>query len=476
MRRYLADKEHPAETITAAPASAAGRQGEARRYKFGDGTRRLLSAFNDLKTMTEKGELEKALGEKIQATIKAEIAKAEQDYGSAVDPLTQSEQEMRGSLENDVADLSGKKAGAGSPLDVPGQQKKGLLREILRDVKTNVSLFRSYIKLFKNLAAAGADPRDTPGGYGRVDAFGSARFLFFGLANKLPNTAPVSYPFIWDMEKTAWLHYNANTNSVVERNIGQALGLGATFDPKTYDTTVLIENTRDMEWLTYKLTPPAWPEELLGKIDQTKVGRGKPLYEQHCARCHDKYETTTDGLRHYQLFTLAEAGTDPHQAENFHAPITLNGKQASFAIENGRVVDLIKQAYYKKYNIAPNEQKQWEGGRAPTSWKDRLADEDKRVYAARPLSGIWATAPYLHNGSVPSLYALLLPGDQRPTEFYTGNREYDPKNLGYLTTPGAVGFRFDTQGNGNSNRGHEYGTSLSDDDRYALLEYLKTHK
>lgn len=476
VKRYLADKEHPAETVTAAPTSAAGKQGEARRYKFGDGTRKLLSSFSDLKAMTEKGELEKALGEKILATIKAEIAKADQDYGSAVDPLEQSEKELRGSLEKDVADLYGKKAGAGSPLDAQGQEKKGLLREILRDVKTNVALFRSYIKLFKSLAAAGADPRDTPGGYGRVDAFGSARFLFFGLANKQPNTAPVSYPFIWGMEKTAWLHYNANTNSVVERNIGQALGLGATFDPKTYDTTVRIENTRDLEWLAYKITPPAWPEDLLGKIDQAKAGRGKPLYEEHCARCHDKYETTPDGLRHYQLFTLAEAGTDPNQAENFHAPVRLNGRQASFAVENGKVVDLIKRAYYKKYNIAPDEQQKWEGGRAPISWKDRLADEDKKVYAARPLSGVWATAPYLHNGSVPSLYALLLPGAKRPAEFYTGSREYDPKSLGYLTTPGAVAFRFDTQGNGNSNRGHEYGTSLSDDDRYALLEYLKTLK
>lgn len=66
-------------------------------------------------------------------------------------------------------------------------------------------------------------------------------------------------------------------------------------------------------------------------------------------------------------------------------------------------------------------------------------------YIARPLNGIWATAPYLHNGSVPSLYDLLLPQEQRPTTFYTGSHEFDPSRVGYLTAPGPDNaFLFDT--------------------------------
>ena len=352
-----------------------------------------------------------------------------------------------------------------------------MLREILSDIKTNVALFRSYINLFKSLAGAGRDPKDTPGGFGRVDAFGSARFLMFGLENRRPTTAPVSYPYLWGMEKTEWLHYNANTNSVVERNIGQALGLGATFDPKSFETTVNIPNTRDLEWLAYKITPPVWPEELFGKVDVEKASRGKGLYDQNCAGCHDKYETTSEGLYNYQLFPFEVIGTDRNQAENFHQPLTLKGQQASFGEENGKVLDKIKVAYYKKYNISPDEQKKWEGNRTPIVWRDVLSKpEYPKVYRARPLAGIWGTAPYLHNGSVPTLYALLLPGDKRPTAFYVGNREYDSKDLGYVTTQGPISFKFDASGAGNSHRGHEYGTSLTDDERYSLLEYIKSLK
>lgn len=477
IKRYLAEKETPAETVPAAPASASGKQGEARAYKFGDGTRKLLDSFSDLKAMTDKGPLEKALAAKIQATVKEEIEKAKTDYTSPVDSLDQAKKELNASLEKDVASLLDKEPGAGSPLAVPASKRKELLRGVLTDIKTNIALFRSYIKLFQGLAAAGKNPKDTPGGFGRVDAFGSARFLMFGLENKQPTTAPVSYPYLWGMKDTAWLHYNANTNSVVERNIGQALGLGATFDAKSFETTVNIENTLDLEWLAYNITPPVWPEELFGKVDAEKANRGKELYEQNCAQCHDQYETTGEGLNDYQLFPFEVIGTDRNQAENFHHPLTINGKPASFAEETGKVLDQIKSAYYKKYNISLDQQKKWEGNRTPIVWRDVLSKpEYPKVYRARPIAGIWGTSPYLHNGSVPTLYALLLPGDKRPTEFYVGNREYDSKDLGYLTTQGPVSFKVDTTRDGNSNRGHEYGTSLTDDERYSLLEYIKTLK
>lgn len=99
------------------------------------------------------------------------------------------------------------------------------------------------------------------------------------------------------------------------------------------------------------------------------------------------------------------------------------------------------------------------------------------AYKARPLDGIWATAPYLHNGSVPTLFDLLRAPADRPKAFMLGTREYDVVNVGYRTDPGAPGnsFRFDTAVRGNSNAGHVYGVDrLDDNQRRALVEYLKT--
>ena len=104
-------------------------------------------------------------------------------------------------------------------------------------------------------------------------------------------------------------------------------------------------------------------------------------------------------------------------------------------------------------------------------------------YKAGPLNGIWATPPYLHNGSVPNLYALLSPVAERPKTFYLGNREYDPVNVGYRAEEFPGGFKLDTSIRGNSNSGHEFNVGsdkgiivplLMPDERRALIEYLKT--
>lgn len=103
------------------------------------------------------------------------------------------------------------------------------------------------------------------------------------------------------------------------------------------------------------------------------------------------------------------------------------------------------------------------------------------AYKARPLNGIWATAPYLHNGSVKSLFELLRPPELRAKSFFVGNREFDPKDVGYLDAPASYGRRFsttDAQGkpiDGNSNLGHDYGNSgFTDQERRALVEYMKS--
>jgi hypothetical protein len=97
-------------------------------------------------------------------------------------------------------------------------------------------------------------------------------------------------------------------------------------------------------------------------------------------------------------------------------------------------------------------------------------------YPNRPIPAAWASPPYLHNGSVPNLYQLLLPAAQRDKTFPLGHREYDTRNLGYALKTERPRFVFDTRQPGNSNSGHTYGTdALTDDERWELIEYLKTH-
>jgi hypothetical protein len=105
-------------------------------------------------------------------------------------------------------------------------------------------------------------------------------------------------------------------------------------------------------------------------------------------------------------------------------------------------------------------------------------------YQPHPLNGIWASPPYLHNGSVPNIYQLLSPYEERDKVFYTGNRQYDAEHLGYVSTRFRGGFRYDTSVEGNSNYGHLFqsgprgngviGPYLSEQERHQIMEYLKT--
>jgi hypothetical protein len=95
-----------------------------------------------------------------------------------------------------------------------------------------------------------------------------------------------------------------------------------------------------------------------------------------------------------------------------------------------------------------------------------------------PLDGLWARAPYLHNGSVPTLGDLLIKPAERPKKFFRGDDEYDPVKVGFRSDrprcdDGRKLFEFRTDLPGNNNSGHDYGTDLSADAKKALLEYLK---
>jgi hypothetical protein len=325
--------------------------------------------------------------------------------------------------------------------------------------RTTVALLKAQLAYVEHgkLLIDGTEP-----GPGRVDAFGAARNLLFP-KDAIRMQSPVSFPFIWDVPDTTqqrseadavWIHYDANTNSILERNIGQALGMGAVFDPKTYESTLRIQNLHRLEVLTHKLSPPKWPTEVLGAIDADKAKTGEKLFNDLCRDCHQN-----------RLYALTDVGTDPQRASSFGQPVPGAGGKA-FPAAVQPILDGLKARAFQDDGISPAEQAQMDAPKV--IWRAT------GQYMARPLTGVWATGPYLHNGSVPTLWDLLHP-DQRPKKFTTGGTEYDPAKLGYAAT--GAGWSFDTSQPGNSNIGHtgdKYGTNLTEEQKSALLEYLKT--
>lgn len=106
-----------------------------------------------------------------------------------------------------------------------------------------------------------------------------------------------------------------------------------------------------------------------------------------------------------------------------------------------------------------------------------FVEADPVGYTSPHLDGIWLRGPYLHNGSVPTLWDLLQPAKKRPPVFYRGYDVLDPVKVGFDSLSERAeqgGTRFDTSRPGNGNQGHEFGASLSDDEKWALIEYLKT--
>jgi len=145
----------------------------------------------------------------------------------------------------------------------------------------------------------------------------------------------------------------------------------------------------------------------------------------------------------------------------------------------------MRELYYRDNRIPPAGQARLEG--------DGILDlpETPLAYKARPLAGIWASAPYLHNGSVPNLYQMLSPVHERARKFMVGHRDFDPVNVGYvLEPPSKEGWWLDTTLPGNSNNGHEFragyvpgapqygviGPEFTPEERMAIIEYLKIHQ
>jgi mono/diheme cytochrome c family protein len=336
----------------------------------------------------------------------------------------------------------------------------------------------------------------TPYGHGRLDAFGqifnTVAVELLGLAdNARPADAPVSFPFLWDAPHLDLVQWNGSAPNQVPgplvQNVTTALAVYGTAELKGhsgtagYPSSVELLNLGTLQDHLYHLQAPLWPASVLGPLDETLRQRGETLYGDNCLSCHglsDRQQPDRE-LRSI-LVPLADIGTDTTMARNFidakAATGVLEGRRqmvlsgSRFGAE-ARTVDLVIHAAIGASLRHPLDavQASLEGYHAVYSAQ---VSSNPEFYKARPLSGIWATAPYLHNGSVPSLHDLLLPPDQRPASFGLGSRELDPVKVGYVDD--ASGDRFNTRLAGNGNGGHLYGTGLNDADRLALIEYLKS--
>ena len=328
---------------------------------------------------------------------------------------------------------------------------------------------------------------------------------------------PEKFPRVWGFKDYDWIEWTVNTNTVMERNFTETLGAGATvvLDPKSaslFETSVPIEDMHDLEWLAYYIDPPGWPAGIFGEIKPDLAARGEEIFKKRCAGCHEYGDDrrTPTGLIKLNAMRPEEAGTDPTAALRIACPIPDIGALAvplkSYSVEDSQLlkdcsgvkageafsgnpfaktvqlaVDSIKQKAYAAAGVDAAQQRAMEDldQRGGVAWRDTLIDTQPPYgpYAARALYGIWAAAPYLHNGSVPTLYHLLLPPGQRPKTFALGAREYDPVKLGFVvdTACSAQDCLVDTSETGDGNGGHLWGTDLTESDRMALLEYLKTY-
>jgi hypothetical protein len=379
-------------------------------------------------------------------------------------------------------------------------------------------------------------------GPGRLDAFGMIFNRVTGLDLDIPANikvadAPVSYPFLWNASRqdhTQWPGTVPNGLYIqaLGRNTGEVFGVFATFSPKlilpglaSYQTTSAdFDGLETLEEEIVKLKPPPWPRDVF-PIDDNLVTRGKTIFADNCHSCHEEPQ----GAQIWPT-PVKDVGTDPKMAINAGAvassgllagtpmpppPLfaTLpNPAKSADILANAVVGTLLDHTFesgvwraiqHDLGELLPNVPEARQEGLNPaiknllarnvasqqlliSAMKNQLsnfyrkpatADADA-AYESRVLHGIWATAPYLHNGSVPNLWELLTPPAQRKPTFTVGSRVFDAKNVGYVTDSSPFSnatFQTDPSNtNGNGNNGHNYGTSLSEDDRWALIEYLKT--
>jgi mono/diheme cytochrome c family protein len=410
--------------------------------------------------------------------------------------------------------------------------------KVLRDEAGNAAKKQQLkVELEKTKAAhlgyAAMNHTQVKYGFARLDAFGrifNNSLALVKSANRVVPDAPVSFPFLWNTVKADTVQWTGNAKNgalgSLARNVGEVVGVFGAIDsggkrvPHGYASSVDFKNLRKLEKALHGLDSPAWPTSVLPKIDKVKARAGAALFKTHCSQCHQKINPFSwlpfvdtfksqltpleDSNGHEGVHTdrtaaalIRDSVADSGKLKGERKLFTLRETYAArepvvVMVEDAVVRVLIGLAEDKRTskNTVNRVLMQGEGLNEygdlnelmPRSAEEEVAEAKggslksaPLVYRARPLDGIWATGPFLHNGSVPTLFDLMLPEERRPKTFAVGHREFDPVKVGPVTTPAADTFTFDTRLKGNSNKGHDYGTSkMTDDQRWQLVEYMKT--
>lgn len=341
----------------------------------------------------------------------------------------------------------------------------------------------------------------TTQGYGRLDAFA----LIFNAVNDILNlpanmykpNAPVSYPFLWDTHFHDWVQWNGiSPDSPTTRNVAQLFGSFGRVQLKDKDKKIPHESSfqlpeqHQLEKQVQILRAPIWPVAVFGKIDKEKAEKGKKLFRDLCYSCHRSQAGDrnswwrSDGNIKIVPVTvkkgdLPPVGTDPLMARN--ALGLAVGTLCKPTKATTLAEQLIDMTEHETTGIARlRALREFASAFVDVDHlfvvKQPMITEEIEAYKSRPLDGIWATAPYLHNGSIPNLYELLLPPDKRSKTFYVGSRIFDPVKVGFITTQeGGNETLLDTSIEGNHNTGHVYRVDkLTEEERWALVEYQKT--
>jgi mono/diheme cytochrome c family protein len=269
-------------------------------------------------------------------------------------------------------------------------------------------------------------------GRGRIDPFNPVKVNVL----KMPPDDTIGnadMPPIWNLKAHAGyaFHWDGMNSHLQDIVLSSAIGDGATRD------SIDLAGMKRVQSYLESIAAPKYPFP----IDSGKADKGRGVYTQKCAECH-----AFGGARTGKIATVTEVGTD------------------------GERHRLWTDEAARRYNAFA----------AGYSWKfDGFhgTDGTDGGYVNVPLDGIWARAPYLHNGSVPALRDLLKPPKDRPQVFWRGYDLFDPQQVGFDGSSAEakrVGTRFDTNEKGNGNGGHIYGTELSEEQKDALVEYLKT--
>jgi hypothetical protein len=322
--------------------------------------------------------------------------------------------------------------------------------------------------------------------------------------NWSPGIAPAKPPFLWNAPQGRWAQWGGYAYDPLSRNLGETMGVYLPIDLSSknpaeglFQSNAALLELQRVENQLARLAPPSWPEGVFGRIDRDKAKAGKALFMEHCASCHNAWPYRwTEANKYGKRFILvglvpqSYVGTDRAQFDAV-TPLGITGELSKFLpgefqgaptlpkfLFNLLIGEAVQETALQKLKLTEAELADVHGYRelpAPPS--------PEGVYKAAPRDGVWATPPFLHNGSVPNLYEMLVPARERTKKFCRG-REFDPVKVGLDTTCAPGVFLLDTNLRGNSNAGHSFeegprgngiiGPLLTDEQRWALVEYLKS--